>query len=163
MTASYVPPGAGTHYPMTDGDHLAKAIIQDTHGEFEVFEVHAPAGPASPPHASPWTAVLYLLSGRVSVQVDGMTYDVEPGGLVTMPAGAPCTFEVVGDAARFLAITSGPGAGRFFADFASSVPRDRPVEESMGAIVSVTTRHGVTLGQLRTAPGVPDRVAGGGS
>ena len=125
--------------------------------------MHAPEGPASPPHASPWTAVLYLLGGRVSVQVDGMTYDVEPGGLVTMPAGAPCTLEVVGDAARFLAITSGPGAGRFFADFASSVPRDRPVEGSMGAIVSVTTRHGVTLGQLRTAPGVPDRVGGGGS
>jgi hypothetical protein len=52
---------------------------------------------------------------------------------------------VVGESARFLAITSGEGAGRFFADFAGSVPADRPVEESMDAILSVTRRHGVTL------------------
>jgi hypothetical protein len=44
-----------------------------------------------------------------------------------------------------LAITSGDGAGRFFADFASSVPVDRPVEESMAEIQSVTRRHGVSL------------------
>jgi hypothetical protein len=73
------------------------------------------------------------------------SYDVEPGGLVVFPAGTPSTFDVVGDSARFLAITSGDGAGRFFADFASSVPMDQPVQESMAAILSVTRRHGVAL------------------
>ncbi|HEX5541316.1 MAG TPA: hypothetical protein VFX60_07090, partial [Micromonospora sp.] len=57
----------------------------------------------------------------------------------------PSTFEVVGESARFLAITSGNGAGRFFADFAASVPLGRPVEESMAAIQSVTRRHSVGL------------------
>lgn len=148
MTETYVPAGAGTHYRMVDGDHVAKAAIHDANGDFEVFEVTAAAASAAPPHASPWSAVLYVLAGRVTVQVDGLSHVAGPGDLVTMPAGAPCTFEVVGEAARFLAITSGGAAGRFFADFAHSVPVDRPVEESLAAIASVTARHGVGLDGL---------------
>jgi hypothetical protein len=89
--------------------------------------------------------VLFLLEGRITAVVDGTTHDVEPGGLVAFPAGTPSTFEVVGESARFVAITSGDGAGRFFADFASSVPVDRPVEDSMAEILTVTSRHGVRL------------------
>ena len=61
------------------------------------------------------------------------------------PAGTPSSFEVVGESARFVAITSGDRAGRFFAEFANSVPSDQPVEESMEAILSVIQRHGVRL------------------
>jgi quercetin dioxygenase-like cupin family protein len=143
--STHVPPGEGRHYPMIDGDHVAKAAVQDSGGAFEVFEVVAPAAPMAPPHISPWTGVLFLLEGRVTALVDGTSHDVEPGGLVVFPAGTPSTFRVVGESARFLAITSGDGAGRFFADFTGSVPADRPVEESMEAILSVTRRHGVTL------------------
>jgi quercetin dioxygenase-like cupin family protein len=145
MITSHVPPGEGQHYLMIDGDHIAKAAVQDASGSFEVFEVVAPAAPMAPPHVSPWTGVLFLLQGRITALVDGTSYDVEPGGLVVFPAGTPSTFEVVGESARFLAITSGDGAGRFFADFASSVPVGRPVEDSMAAILSVTRRHGVAL------------------
>lgn len=145
MTTIHIPPGEGRHYPMIDGDHIAKAAVQDAAGAFEVFEVIAPAAPMAPPHVSPWTGVLYLLQGRITALVDGTTYDVEPGGLVVFPAGTPSTFEVVGESARFLAITSGDGAGRFFADFANSVPADRPVEDSMAEILAVTKRHGVAL------------------
>jgi quercetin dioxygenase-like cupin family protein len=145
MNTTYVRPGEGQRYPMIDGDHIAKAAVQDAEGAFEVFEVIATAAPMAPPHVSPWSGVLFLLEGRITVVVDGTTYDVEPGGLVVCPAGTPITFKVVGEAARFVAITSGDGAGRFFADFASSVPADRPVEDSMAAILSVTKRHGVAL------------------
>ena len=125
--------------------HVAKAAVRDSNGAFEVFEVIAPAAPMAPPHVSPWTGVLFLLQGRITALVDGNPHDVEPGGLVVFPAGTPSTFAVIGESARFLAITSGDGAGRFFADFASSVPVDRPVEDSMTAIMSVTSRHGVAL------------------
>ena len=145
MTTIYVRPGEGRHYPMIDGDHIAKAAVQDDCGAFEVFEVVAHAAPMAPPHISPWSGVLFLLEGRVTAVVDGTPYDVEPGGLVVFPAGTPSTFGVVGESARFLGITSGDGAGRFFTDFAGSVPEDRPVEESMEAILSVTQRHGVRL------------------
>ena len=145
MTATYVRPGEGRHHPMIDGDHVAKAAVRDAHGAFEVFEVHAEAGPAAPPHVSPWSGVLYVLDGAVSVWVDGETHDVQPGGLVTLPAGTPCTFSVTEGTARFLAVTSGDGAGRFFADFASAVGNDRPLEESMEEIRSITARHGVSV------------------
>ncbi len=145
MSTIHVRPGEGRHYPMIDGDHVAKAAVRDAGGAFEVFEVIAPAAPMAPPHVSPWTGVLFLLQGRITALVDGTSYDVEPGGLVVFPAGTPSTFGVVGESARFIAITSGEGAGRFFADFAGSVPVDRPVEESMAAIRSVTRRHGVLL------------------
>ncbi|GAB3842036.1 cupin domain-containing protein [Dactylosporangium cerinum] len=148
MSAVHVRPGDGRHYPMIDGDHVAKAAVQDTAGAFEVFEVIAPAAPPAPPHVSPWSGVLYLIEGRITALVDGTPHDVEPGGIVVIPAGTPATFEVVGGSARFLAITSGDGAGRFFADFADfadSVPADRPATDSMAAILSVTSRHGVAL------------------
>ena len=145
MATVHVRPGEGRHYPMIDGDHIAKAAIQDTGGAFEVFEVIAHAAPMAPPHVSPWSGVLLLLEGRITAMVDGTSYDVEPGGMVVIPAGTPATFGVVGESARFVAVTSGNGAGRFFADFASSVPADRPVEESMETILSVNRRHGVSL------------------
>lgn len=145
MSTTYIRPGEGRHHRMIDGDHIVKATVRDTEGAFEVFEVVAPARPMAPPHVSPWTGVLFLLEGRLTALVDGTTYDVEPGGLVVLPAGTPASFEVVGDSARFLAVTSGNRAGQFFADFASSVPSDHPVEESMESILSVTQRHGVRL------------------
>ena len=145
MTAIHVPPGAGHHYPMIDGDHVLKAAVEDTQGAFEVFEMVAPATPMAPPHVSPWTGVLLLVEGRVTAVVDGTTYAVEPGGVVVFPAGTPCTFEVVGESARIVGVTSGTGAGRFFADMAAAVPHDRPVEESLEAILAVAGRHGVRL------------------
>jgi len=145
MTTVHIPPGAGQSYPMIDGDHVAKAAIHDTNGAFEVFEVIAPAAPMAPPHVSPWTGVLFLLEGRVTALIGDTTYAVEPGGVVVFPAGTPSSFEVVGESARFVAITSGDRAGQFFADFAGSVPSDRPVEESMETVLAVTQRHGVRL------------------
>jgi quercetin dioxygenase-like cupin family protein len=130
---------------MIDGDHVAKAAVRDDNGAFEVFEVVAPAAPMAPPHISPWSGVLFLLEGRVTALVGGTRYDVEPGGVVVFPAGTPSTFEVVAESARFVAVTSGDRAGRFFADFAGAVPSDRPVQESMDAVLSVTQRHGVRL------------------
>ena len=145
MTTVHIPPGAGQSYPMIDGDHVAKAAIHDTNGAFEVFEVIAPAAPMTPPHVSPWTGVLFLLEGQVTALVGDTKYEVEPGGVVMFPAGTPSSFEVVGESARFVAITSGDRAGRFFADFSSSVPSDQPLEESMETVLSVTQRHGVRL------------------
>ena len=145
MTAIHVPPGEGERYRMIDGDHVLKAAVRDRDGAFEIFEVFAPAAPMAPAHISPWSGALFLLEGRITALVGGTTYEVEPGGVVVFPAGTPSSFEVVGESARFVAITSGDRAGRFFSDFASSVPSDRPVQESLDAIVSVTERHGVRL------------------
>ncbi len=145
MSSIHIRPGEGQTYPMIDGDHVAKAAVHDTNGAFEVFEVISPAAPMAPPHVSPWTGVLFLIEGQITALVGDTKYKVEPGGVVMFPAGTPSSFEVVGESARFLAITSGDRAGRFFADFAGSVPSDQPVEQSMETLLSVTQRHGVRL------------------
>ncbi len=145
MSTVHVRPGEGEHYRMIDGDHVAKAAVHDDAGAFEVFEVIAPAAPMAPPHISPWSGVLFLIEGRITAQVDGTSYDVEPGGVVVFPAGTPSTFEVVGESARFMAVTTGDRAGRFFADFASSVPSDGSTDDPMAAILAVAGRHGVAL------------------
>lgn len=145
MSAVHVKAGDGVHYVMIDGDHVAKTAVRDDSGAFEVFEVLAPVAPMAPVHVSPWTGVMYVLEGRVSALVDGTQYEAAPGDLVVMPAGSPCTFGVLGESARFLAITSGEGAGRFFADFARSVPVAAAAADTTDAIVSVTSRHGVSM------------------
>ncbi|WP_129338251.1 cupin domain-containing protein [Cellulomonas endophytica] len=151
MSATYVSPGGGVHHRMLDGDHVAKASVAAADGGFELFEVHAPAGPAAPLHVSPWSGVLYVLEGTVQVQVDGEGCSVEPGGAVTLPAGVPCTFRVERGAARFLAITTGLRAGRFFAEAAAAAPAGTPPADAMAGLARVTARHGVALVLLATA------------
>lgn len=146
MTTTYVPPDGGVHHMMLDGDHVAKASVRGPDGDFEVFEVRSTAGQAAPPHVSPWTGVLYVLDGTVTASVDGTTYRVPRGGVLTMPAGVPSTFSVEDGTARFLAITSGDRAGRFFADVAATVPADGPVDAILTSLAAVTARHGVTVG-----------------
>lgn len=145
MNTIHVRAGEGRRYAMIDGDHIAKVAVTGDGGAFEVFEVVTSVPGMAPPHVSPWTGVFYLLEGTVTAMVDGTRHDVEPGGLVVFPAGKPATFEIRGESARFLAITTGHGAGRFFEDFSKTVPVDSPAQESMDAIMSVTQRHGVAL------------------
>lgn len=145
MTSTVVRRDEGQHHAMIDGDHVVKATVHDAVGAFEVFEVRAPAQEPAPAHISPWSGVLYVLEGRLRVTCDAHEDAVGPGDVVTLPAGVPCTFAVEGDGARFLAVTSGDGAGRFFADFARSVDPARPAAESFGEILSVAARHGVRL------------------
>ena len=145
LTTTYVPPGGGTSYVMIDGTHVAKTAVRDDHATFEVFEVTAHAGAPTPPHVSPWTGVLYVLEGTIAAQVDDESVEAGPGGLVVMPGGSRCGFHVVGERARFLAITSSDRAGRFFADFAATVTPDHPLEAALPAILAVTDRHGVAV------------------
>ena len=47
----------------------------------------------------------FLLEGLITAVVDVASYDIEPGGVVVFPAGTPATFGVVGEYARFVAVT----------------------------------------------------------
>ncbi|WP_116110152.1 cupin domain-containing protein [Amycolatopsis ruanii] len=138
-------PGAGVPLAMPDGVHTVKAGAEHTGGVYEVFEVEAPRAPAGPPHRSPWAGTMYVVEGDVTVHAAGEVHDLGPGAAITIPARCPFTFEVTSKAARVLAITTGDGAGRFFADFAATVPAGRPIEEVLPAVLEVIRRHGVSL------------------
>ncbi len=145
VTAHHIAPGQGLRYDMIDGAHVVKAGADETGGAFELFEVEAPRAPAAPLHRSPWTATMYVLDGTLGVHFEDADLELTAGSTLTIPGQTAYTFEVLGESARFLAATGGDRAGAFFADFAASVPVDRPLEESLPSIVAVTERHGVTM------------------
>ena len=160
MSTTPRPPRRGPHHP-----HDRRRPHQQGHHPRQpgcvrgLRGAHA-AGPATPLHASPWSAVLFVLEGSVSVQIGDETHLVEPGGLATLPAGTPWTYEVIGEAARLLGITSGSAAGRFFAEMATAASPDQSLEETAAALASVAHRYSAwtPLPRPRDEPRSDDRL-----
>lgn len=145
VTARHTRPDEGVRFEMPDGAHIVKASAEETGGAFEVFEVEAPAAPSAPLHRSPWTGAIYLLEGSLRIRFEDGQVDLTPGSSITIPGQTAFTFDVLGESARFLAVTGGERAGKFFADFAASVPAGRPIEEVFPQVAAVTSRHGVSV------------------
>ena len=110
-----------------------------------MFEVDAPAGPATPLHRTGWAKAYYVLQGRMIVQVEDEGFDLGPGSSVTIPPNALHTFTVLSPTATFLAVSLTGAMGRFHADLDATVPHGRPVEETVAEIQQVLARHDVTM------------------
>jgi quercetin dioxygenase-like cupin family protein len=152
VTAHYTRPDEGARIDMPDGVYTVKASAEETGGAFEVFEVEAPAIPSGPLHRSPWAGTIYLLEGNVVVRFEDGQVSLSPGSSITIPGQTACAFDVLGESARFLAVTSGDRAIKFFADFAASVPAGRPFEEILPQVAAATGRHGVSVLEPRARP-----------
>ena len=63
----------------------------DGAGAVSVSYVRTPPGGGSPEglHTHEVDQVFYILSGTMSIEVDGQTFDAGPGSLVVFPAGVP--------------------------------------------------------------------------
>jgi quercetin dioxygenase-like cupin family protein len=144
-TARHTRPDEGVRFDMPDGAHMVKASPEETNGAYEVFEVEAPHAPSAPLHQSPWTGTMYALEGSLRIRFEDGEVDLTPGSSITIPGETAFTIDVLGESARFLAVTSGDRAGRFFADFVASVPTGRPFEEVFPQVAAVTSRHGVSI------------------
>jgi quercetin dioxygenase-like cupin family protein len=145
VTVHITRPDEGARFDMPDGAYIVKASAEQTGGAFEVFEVEAPAIPSGPLHRSPWAGTIYLLEGSVVIRFEDVQASLTPGSSMTIPDQTAYTFDVLGESARFLAVTTGDRAGKFFADFAASVPAGRPLEEIFPQVAAVTSRHGVSI------------------
>jgi quercetin dioxygenase-like cupin family protein len=128
-----------------DAGLTVKIDSAHTNDQYELFEVDAPRGPATPPHRTGWPKAYYVLSGRMIVQVDDEGFDLGPGSSITIPPGALHTFTVLSPTAKFLAMSLTGALGRFFADLDASLPYGRPVEEVMQESRQVLRRHDVTV------------------
>jgi quercetin dioxygenase-like cupin family protein len=137
--------GEGMELTAPDATLTVKIDAAHTGDKYELFEVDAPRGPATPPHRTHWEKAYYVLAGRIVVQVEDDGYDCGPGASVTIPSGALHTFTVVTPTAKFLAISLTGAMGRFHADLDATVPHGRPVEEIMPEVRQVLARHDVTV------------------
>ncbi len=143
--ATHSPAGEGRELNAPDAVLTVKIDARDTGGRYELFEVDAPRGPATPLHRTDWDKAYYVLRGRMIVQVGDEGFDVGPGAVVTIPAMALHTFTVLSPTVSFLALSLTDAMGRFQADLDASVSHDRPLAESAAELQGVLARHGVEV------------------
>jgi quercetin dioxygenase-like cupin family protein len=157
VTVHITRPDEGARLDMPDGVYLVKASAEETGGAFEVFEVEASGIPSGPLHRSPWAGTVYVLEGSLMVRFEDGEVSLTAGSSITIPGQTAVTFDVLGESARFLAVTSGDRAGKFFADFAANVPAGRPFEEIFPQVAAVTGRHGVSVLEPSARPSTATR------
>ena len=143
--------GEGRELTAPDGVHTVKIDATHTDDQYELFEVDAQRGPATPLHRTGWAKAYYVLNGRMMVQVEDEGFDLGPGSSIAIPPGALHTFTVLSPTTKFLAVGLTGAMGRFFADIDASVPRGRPIEAVTQQIQEVLTRHDVTLAGFEPA------------
>jgi quercetin dioxygenase-like cupin family protein len=147
MTHQVQHTAAGEGIELTAPDAVLTVKIDGGHTDdhYELFEVDAPRGPATPLHRTGWAKAYYVLHGRMIVQVEDEAFDLAPGSTITIPPGARHTFTVLSPTVKFLAMSLSGAMGRFHADLDAAVPHDRPVEKVAPQIQQVLGRHDVTV------------------
>jgi quercetin dioxygenase-like cupin family protein len=143
--------GEGLELTAPDAVLTIKIDAGHTDDQYELFEVDAPRGPATPLHRTGWAKAYYVLNGRMIVQVEDEAFDLGPGSSITIPPGALHTFAVLGPTSKFLTVSLTGAMGRFFADLDATVPRGRPVEEVAEQIQQVLGRHDVSVAGFGSA------------
>ncbi|SEP52896.1 Cupin domain-containing protein [Amycolatopsis saalfeldensis] len=63
------------------------------------YEIHYPAGVASPPHSHDHDSIVYLLEGHLKGTVDGVEASLRPGDSVLHPRGVTHQVEAIVDSA----------------------------------------------------------------
>ena len=143
--------GEGLELTAPDAILTIKIDARHTDDQYELFEMDAPRGPATPLHRTGWAKAYYVLNGRMIVQVEDEAFDLGPGSSITIPPGALHTFTVLSPTSKFLSVSLTGAMGRFFADLDATVPRGRPVEEVAEQIQQVLGRHDVSIAGFETA------------
>jgi quercetin dioxygenase-like cupin family protein len=143
--------GDGAELAAPDAVLTVKIDAVHTDDHYELFEVDAPRGPATPLHRTGWGKAYYVLHGRMIVQIEDEGFDLGPGSSITIPPAALHTFTVLSPAAKFLVVSLTGAMGRFHADLDATVPHGCPIEETAEQIQQVLGRHDVTVAGLQAA------------
>lgn len=144
-TVQYTPAGDGVELASPDAVLTVKVGAESTADQYELFEVMAPRGPATPLHRTGWDKTYYVLHGRMIVQVGDEGYDLGPGCSLAIPANALHTFTVLTPSTTFLVMSLTGAMGRFHADLDAAVPRGRSIQDAAAELQAVLARHPVTL------------------
>ena len=107
----HCPAGEGIELTAPDAVLTVKIDSDHTDDHYELFEVDAPRGPATPLHRTGWAKAYYVLHGRMIVQVEDEAFDLGPGSSITIPPAALHTFTVLSPTTKFLACMHDWGDG----------------------------------------------------
>jgi quercetin dioxygenase-like cupin family protein len=122
---------------------------EESGGAVTVIRMTAPAGAGAPPHTHPGDEMMYVLSGEVTVHIDGETVTAGPGASFFFPAGTREYFEANTDATVLATYLPG-GIDKFFAEVGEVAlsrtippPSDEPPDFEL--IVSTAARYGMNI------------------
>lgn len=85
------PIGEGRERVQVHTDHLMMVVLDFRGG---------PADRPDPPHSHPHEQISYVVSGRVRYFLGDEHADLEPGDLVTIPAGVPHSIQLLSRTVR---------------------------------------------------------------
>ncbi len=122
-----------------------KTVGADSDGQWLILEYVAPpqlSGP--PPHVHKVTTeIFYVLEGTLSIQANGQTTQLGPGGCAYVPPGTAHTFANPSDVpAKYILIASPAGLENYFAEMMELV-KDEPQwpPKDMGPIIALMAKY----------------------
>ena len=141
---------AGDRFNMFGALTLVKATGEETGGAYGLIEQRSNAGMASPLHVHHEEDELWVVvDGRLSVHVDGETFDVGPGDVAFGPRGKPHAFRVEEDGSRYYIVRNAGGESFFGAvgDPAAdlSLPDPQPTEAQLERLDEVRETYELEL------------------
>lgn len=111
-------------------------------GRYSLVEALLPHLASPPLHTHPQDESFIVLDGRLTVVIGAERFELEAGGIMTVPMGVEHTFRVDSDSARVLVLSTPAGIEQLFLDggvpaTAPALPpadTPRPSQEEMGEI-----------------------------
>jgi len=143
--AIFLPDNDGEHLRALGCDLTYKATVDDTAGAVEWVEVAADQGTVVPPHRHPWGESYYVIDGSLEVQVGARQHQASAGAFITIPPRAIHGFVVTSDRARFLHVSTGPGATATLNEYSQTMPEapDPADSDALATVIKVGARHGL--------------------
>lgn len=135
-------PADGRHYQVLGDDITCLFNGHGAGSSWALFTIESPRGGLTPPHLhETYDEAMYVIDGRIEVQIGDRAAVIGPGHFVHIPKDTLHALKNVGDEpARFLSWSLPGLAEAFFAEV-DGASRRRP--QSLEDIVAIAARHGI--------------------
>ena len=148
-----VPAGEGDHYHFLNHLATVKVAAGESDSGMSAVEFTAPRGFGPPLHVhNEEDELLYVIDGRIRLDVGDEPVYAETGTMVSLPHGIPHIFQVESETARFLTVTSGRQSAPSFDRFVSALGASTdlatlpfPTEIDPGHVAQVCAQHGIEV------------------
>lgn len=143
--ASVVQAGQGRPLNILGHSATVKLGLQETDGEYYVFEVVTPPGHGIPPHVhSKEDEVIQVIGGEYEIMLGGQTYQAGAGTTLHFPRTIPHAFRNVGSTPGTTLWTVIPGANfeQFFEEL-GALPAGGPPD--MAKVVAIFAKYGMEV------------------
>lgn len=134
-------PGQGESYQMLSHTFTTKVSVNDTNGNWLMYEAADTSENGAPLHTHPWEETFYILEGELEVQVGKKTVLATAGSSIYFPENIAHGFKICSPTARLLVILPG-FAEAFYREVGEKITTLPPDLETFQAVCA---KHNVRL------------------